>query len=318
MKKRNIIPALACLLLISQIALCQKVNVLNSMSQPGVVDLTTVTALHPLMSLYDFSRAGFINVEFGLDAKSLHEKRQKLVNLEPAEKERLESELENINSTYSNLKQRQFALLNEIRQQKNEKQQRELSIQADKLNQQISELWQKRNLNQFRLTNPDLMLPEASEAMLSRIEQEVLEAVEFVANENGMNLVLNASVPNHGKRNMQRSFEILTDKNLPLAETDLYYAFLANSKETQEQSKDRAHREEGMPARQDVPGRWLEQSRQPAVQEQLPINPHPLVLRGGINITSEVVARIFKQYKCADHVIEKLTAMLQKKYQHQK
>jgi Skp family chaperone for outer membrane proteins len=315
MKLKSVIPMLACLLLVSASVFCQRSSSTESFSQPGVVDLTTVTALHPLMSLYDFSRAGFINVEFGLDAKSLHEKRQKLINLEPADKKQLEADLEELNRAYANLKQKQFSLLNEIKQQRNEIKQRESSILADKLNQQINELWQKLNLTRFRLSNPDLMLPEVSQAMLKRIEEEVQKAVELVAEKKGIDLVLNASLPNHGKRNMQRSFEILTDKNLTLAETDLYYAFLANSKETQAQSQDREHREEGMSLRQDGAARWLEQSRQPAVQEQLPINPHPLVLKGGINITVEVVVQLLKQYNCADQVVEKLTAMLQKKYQ---
>jgi len=316
MKPKAIIQALICLLIISKAAICQQVNILNTSTHPGVVDLTTVTALHPLMSLYDFSRAGFINVEFGLDAKSTHEQRQKLINLDPTEKKRLETELERINKIYSDLKQQQFVLLNEIKQQTDEQKQLELRTRAEELNQQINEIWKERNLASFRLNNPDLMLPGQTGDMLNRIEKEVLEAVEQVAADNGLNLVLNASVPNHGKRNIQRSFEVLTDKNLPLAETDLYYAFLANSKENQEQLKDMEHRETGLPARQTDAARWFEESRQPAVQEQLPIAPHPLVLKGGINITIEVVAKILKQYKCEDQVIEKLTTMLQKKYNH--
>ncbi|EKD84028.1 MAG: hypothetical protein ACD_39C00297G0004, partial [uncultured bacterium] len=264
MKPEAIARLLIILLIVSKMAMCQQINILDKTAQPGVVDLTTVTALHPLMSLYDFNRAGFINVEFGLDAKSLHERRQKLTSLDASEKKQLETELEKINTTYSDLKQQQFSLLNEIKQQQNEEKQQKLVVRADELNQQINEIWQKRNLIRFRITNPDLMLPEKTEMTLNRIEKEVLEAVEHVAAENRLTLVLNASVPNHGKRNLQRSFEILTEKNLALAEIDLYYAFLANSSESQEQLKDREHRENGMPARQNGAERWLEQSRQPA------------------------------------------------------
>lgn len=308
-----------CLLISSRPVPGQQVNLLNNQTQPGVVDLTVVTALHPLMSLYDFNRMGFINVEFGLDAKTTHERRQQLKQLDETEKNNLEKELERTDKTYSALKQQQFILLGESRQQQSEHQQRELGEKTASLNQQISEIWQRRNIIRFRLANPDLMEPESTMKTLERIEKEVLKAVELEAEEAGLNVVLNASMPNHNKRSMQREFEVLTEKNLSLAETDLYYAFLTNSKENQEQLKDNEHRGNSQPQSAVVEGaeRWLKQSRQPGVQEQLPISPHPLVLKGGIDITEKVVARLLKQYGCNEQVIKNLGILLQKRSRYQ-
>ena len=301
---------LSCMLLICTIGLSQQVNL--SSQQPGVVDLTLVTALHPLMSLYDFNRMSFVNVEFGLDAKSLHEERQKLLEQGKVNQDDLEKELAVINNEYSALKQKQFMLMNDLQKAADARQKEELRKTTEETNRLISELWQKRNLINFRLANPDLMLPEQTATMLNRIEREIQETVDKVAEEGGFNLILNAAIPNNGKRNMQRSFEILTDKNLSHAETDLYYAFLANTRESAQQKKDREHAA-GMQKEANGAATWLEQSRQPAVQEQLPINPHPLVLRGGIDITTEVVKRLLKRYKCDDEVIERLEKLLNKR-----
>ncbi|KAF1081926.1 MAG: hypothetical protein GQF41_1566 [Candidatus Rifleibacterium amylolyticum] len=310
MKKATIIRMLSCMLLICTIGLSQQVNL--SGQQPGVVDLTLVTALHPLMSLYDFNRMSFVNVEFGLDAKSLHEERQKLLEQGKANQDDLEKELAVINNEYSALKQKQFMLMNDLQKAADAREKEKLHKTTEKTNHLISELWQKRNLINFRLANPDLMLPEQTAAMLNRIEREIQETVDKVAEEGGFNLILNAAIPNNGKRNMQRSFEILTDKNLSHAETDLYYAFLANTRESAQQKKDREHAA-GMQKEANGAATWLEQSRQPAVQEQLPINPHPMVLRGGIDITTEVVKRLLKRYKCDDEVIERLEKLLNKR-----
>jgi len=307
MNNAKTIRVLTCLLFICASGFCQQLTLGGQ--QPGVVDLTVVTALHPLMSLYDFNRMSFVNVEFGLDAKSLHEERQKLLKQGESKRKELENELAAINKEYSSLKQSQFMLMNDLQKATNAGQKEELHKKAEEKNRQIRELWQKRNLINFRMANPDLMLPEQTAEMLRQIEQEVQETVAKVAEEGGFNLVLNAAIPNNGKRNMQRSFEILTDKNLSHAETDLYYAFLANTRESAQQKKDREHAASGQKEANGATT-WLEQSRQPAVQEQLPINPHPLVLRGGIDITTEVVKRLLQRYKCDDEVIKRLEKVL--------
>jgi len=301
---------LTAVLLLCSTAFCQQLNLIAQ--QPGVVDLTVVTALHPLMSLYDFNRMGFVNVEFGLDPKALHEQRQKLLKLGEEARSELDKELAAINRDYSSLKQKQFILMNDLQKATDEKAKEELLQKTEEKNRQISELWQKRNLISFKLANPDLMLPEQTAEMLRRIEKEVQTTVAQVAEEKGFGLVLNAAVPDNGRRNMQRSFEILTDRNLSHAETDLYYAFLANSPESAQQKKEREHASSGIDEVSGA-GKWLEQSRQPAVQEQLPINPHPLVLHGGIDITAEVVKSLLKKYDCDEEVITRLETILNKR-----
>jgi Skp family chaperone for outer membrane proteins len=301
---------LTAILCICSTVFCQQINLTGQ--QPGVVDLTVVTALHPLMSLYDFNRMSFVNVEFGLDAKALHEKRQELLKLGETARIGLEKDLETINREYSSLKQKQFILMNDLQKATDQKAKEELLKQTEDKNRQISELWQKRNLIGFKLANPDLMLPEQTSEMLRRIEKEVQETVAQVAEEKGFSLVLNAAMPDHGRRNMQRSFEILTDRNLSHAETDLYYAFLANSPESAQQKKVREHASSAINEPNGA-AKWLEQSRQPAVQEQLPINPHPLVLKGGIDITAEVVKSLLKRYKCDEEVITRLETILNKR-----
>jgi len=310
MQTSKAIKILFCILTICTASFGQQINL--SSTTPGVVDLTIVTALHPLMSLYDFNRMSFVNVEFGLDAKSMHEQRQKLIKLGEAARNGLTDELAVINNDYTTLKQKQFMLMNDMQKMTDDKQKETLTRQTEKINHQINELWHKRNLVSFRLANPDLMLPEQTGEMLRRIEREVQETVDQVADEEGLTLVLNAAIPNNGRRNLQRSFEVLTEKNLALAEIDLYYSFLANSPETAQQKKDREHAT-GSSKEPDGAARWLEQSRQPAVQEQLPITPHPIVLKGGIDITPAVVSRLLKRYKCSEEVIKKLTALLEKR-----
>ena len=314
MNNSNIIKTLLCLVLISTTLTGHQIDL--SGLQPGVVDLTVVTALHPLMSLYDFNRMGFLNIEFGLDAKSLHERRKKLMEIDDATKMALEKEQENLNGSYSELKQKQFLLMNEIRETRDENKVLKLRKQADVYQQRILELFQKRNLVTFRLANPDLVLPERTKEMMQQIEKEVLDAVKQVANREGFSLILNAAIPNNNHRNPQRSFEILIEKNLSLAETDLYYAFLANTPETAQQIQEREHMQAGI-STQNGAARWLEQSRQPGIQEQLPINPHPLVLKGGIDITSEVVKLLLVRYKCDEQVINKLETLLKNRQNRQ-
>jgi Skp family chaperone for outer membrane proteins len=310
MNHKKTINLLIFILAISSTAFGQQINLTGQ--QPGVIDLTVVAALHPLMSLYDFNRMSFVNIEFGLDARAWHEQRQKLLKAGAEAKNGLEDELAAINKKYSELKQKQFILMNDLQKSTDEKQQEELRFKTEEMNRQIIELWQKRNLISFRLAHPDLMLPEQTAEMLRRIEREIQETIEKVAEDKGFTLVLNASVPNSGRRNLQRSFEILTDSKLSHAETDLYYAFLANSPETAQQKSEREHAASGI-KEQSGAARWLEESRQPAVQEQLPINPHPLVLKGGIDMTTDVVTSLLKRYKCDDEVISRLAAILHKR-----
>lgn len=276
----------------------------------GVVDLSVVTALHPLMSLYDFNRKGFLQVEFGLDARTQQEHRQQLSKQAELNKSKLENEIASISTDYEAIKQKQFILLNSRKTATGQDSETAMSKQIDENEQKLNELYDQRNILRFRIKNPDLLLPEETDRILQRIESEVLNAVEKVAERQKYDLVLNGSLPNT-KVVRQPACEILSEENLSLVETDLYYAYLINHpKNSPDQANLGIKRDE---EQQEKARRWLQQSRQPAVQKQLPINPHPLVLRGGEDMTPAVVKTLLQQYKCDAKVIEGLEKILIKR-----
>ena len=269
-------------------------------SSVGVVDMVTATVLHPMMSLFDFTRMGFYNVPFGLPPREFNAAVQKAKILPEDQRKLLETEIAELDRQASEARKQHFIMQNKIRDAADGVDTTDSEALLASLSAEIESVAARRPLLKYQLDFPELTSPERTRELLVKIESEVLAAIEKAAVKAKVEVVLNSSTPVNStsaqERAYRRSFEVLDGNSLPAIETDLYYAFL-----TESFSENNALR-------------WLDLSRQPDARPFIPLNPHPLVLKGGLNLTPEVVAIILADYKCDSRAIEKLLFLLKSRY----
>jgi len=275
------------LLLVFLIFLQIPVTQATATEKIGTVDLISAVALHPMMSLFDFERKGFFKVPLGLSPEDWNREVQKNKVLDPKKREQLESNMKKLDSEISKLEAKRAEILKGGGAPINSALQAELAT----ITFQIEKLSQEKQIFQYEFDFPELTSPRETKEILERIEKEVLEKIEEIAEEEGISVVLNNSIPNTCSWPAENETQILSGKGISFLESSVYYSFLA-------QKKPKANEEQTpFPEVQEFLT-CLDSIRHPRVISRLPLHPHPLVLRGGINLTPKIVRKILEKYRC--------------------
>lgn len=264
----------------------------------GKVDLALVVSLHPQMSLFDFDRMGFFKVPPGL---SQDEFNQKITALK---KKPLSDNLDLKKNEY----RKKISLLeNEIRDLHKRiynatlKQGKQIEAELKRVSAEMVEL---RNLLydiQYQYHCPDLTGPSDTRKILAKIESEVLCEVKKCAKENGFDLILNNSVTSPVNYPLNYASGEMYGHGVPGIDYSLFYSFLAN--------KSNILPTDEFPEMNNLIN-WLELTHYPKALNLLPIQPYPLVLAGGQDVSKKIVNRIYRKHHIDGKVLDSVLSVI--------
>lgn len=254
----------------------------------GTVDLAVLTALHPLMAQFDFEKQAFLNLAFHLSRadreSSLNRLREEAKVREPL----LRETLARIASENAALEHRRIELIVSIRQSAAPAERASLDLALRDLAERQQSLRNRHEETNWKLEFPEYSSASETLSIFNAIESEVFAAIDDVASRAGVDAVLNASLPFPPYDPSTKGFSPALENRLTWLETDLYYAFLASATP---ESVSLAPSATENPAAE-----WVKLIRHPAAASFFPIRPYPLVLRGGIDLTGDVLARLLERY----------------------
>lgn|GEM_PF-6559846 len=259
----------------------------------GVVDLLAVAALHPKMTLFDFSRYAFLKIPFGLSQEQ-KEKAIATVRSKPrANAGEIMSRLQKLASETIAIERRRLALINgdapdlpmDIHER--EKILFQLANDANKIREEQIDL---QNSIEF----PEFSDVEETREIFDHIATESMLAIESVADNMKLDLVLNSESLFPNTAPSLKSPKILGNTEAYWLETDLYNSFLSMSETNAAKNEIQAANFYRI---------WMEINRRPQISDIYSLNPMPLVLKGGIDITADVVEFLLRKYGCASATI---------------
>ncbi len=279
-------------------------------SRIGVVDLVAALSLHPRMALFDFQRKGFFRLPLGLSPGGWANELAKLGEESKKRIPALEKELEKLDSEFQAVDARRAALLNGFSPKAGNETASDLEALGN-LADEIRRIEAARNEIRFEMERPELTPPGETVRILDEIEREVLDTVGSVAERLGCDVVLNQSVPSGVPWKPRSEIEIIEGRGFSFLANTLFYGFLANKGDDPA-----SHPEQlGVPTSLGIM-KWMDLTRNPAVMPLLPLQPHPLVLKGGRDLTPEVVRTILENYRCDPASIFILDNLLKSRVGH--
>lgn len=247
----------------------------------GKVDLVTVLGFHPRMALYDPAFRAFVRLEVAdLFKPDLEQRLAELTRLAsetgvvggnpstPSSGSSLSEELQVIEDQRRDL-------LRRIDSESDPKRQAEAELELARVAARMVELERASADADFRKRHPQFTSPEETEEVFRTIEKEVLAVVDEVAREKGVTVVLNQSTLEPASMPSLVEVAPVPPVQASRLGTSLYYGFLNAS---------------------DPAGELLENTtaanRHPRMLSGLHLRPHPLVLAGGLDLTTEVLGRV--------------------------
>jgi len=252
------------------------------------------------MALFDFNRLAFYRLPLNLGAKEWEGGLANLRSQAANDTVRLSAILSEISSEAAFLNSRRAELLDRRRESPTE---RNASHRFLASSTRRAETLQLRRADlEFQRDFPELTGTMETKELFSQIEKEVLQTVAEVASELGLEVVLNRSIPLPSEspaefRNMPRN-------PISFFESDLYYGFLAGRPATAQDATSVPNNPAEL---------WLNETRNPQIHELMKLNPHPLVLKGGLDLTPEVISRLFEKYQCSSESLRIILKTLSKK-----
>jgi hypothetical protein len=168
--------------------------------------------------------------------------------------------------------------------------------------QQLPDLNIKRREISFQLNHPEYTSPSETREILKEIEQDLLQAIKEVSKEQEFDVVLNTSVPisfGYPVNYHSNSRHITGPTGI---DQTLIYAFLAEKRVDYKSITDT----------EDYIRKWISITGRPEAIERIPLQPHPLVLKGGESILTLVLAKLYDKYQVEEEVFEQLKKILQK------
>ncbi len=258
-----------------------------SVGRIGVVDLVTVTALHPDLAQFDFVRAGFRR-EAGLPGVA-----------SAPDRACIDAELVRVASMIAEIDASRAVLLRESAPPDPGQTVMRERLLADHARRSASATARHNALLWVR-ENPDLTGPEETRACFARIASEARGAVVAVARAAGVAVVLNRGLPNAPADGWQQR-ETAEAGGLSWLEQNVLRSLLGSASAAM--------------AKPELPDArmvhtWLAITARPDVQQQLRLQPHPLVLWGGLDLTASAVARLLAARGVATPAIEVICAQV--------
>lgn len=261
------------------------------------VNLGLAISLHPTMSLFDFDRMGFFKVKAGLANEEFKAAVQKLK--QNADTSNLEAQIDLLQNQLIEIDNQKGRIMNEPALKGEPATNRIEKIR--KLNIESDEIFKKIDELNYQISCSELTSPQKTREMLSMIEQEVLANLKQIAGEKGFEIVLNSSITVPFNYPLKYVSGEQYGLGVPGIDYSLFYSFLAN-------------RDHLLPTDETPESRklinWLELVQSPRAIDMLPLKPYPLVLSGGVDLTKELVTRIYKKYKIDNNVIKAVESIL--------
>ncbi|MBF0408598.1 MAG: hypothetical protein HQM10_14710 [Candidatus Riflebacteria bacterium] len=255
----------------------------------GIFDYSTALSLHPRMSLFDFSRSGFYKVRLFLDLKSWSDEILKLKQDAEKSESELKKRIEEIESKISECESKRIEGLTGKNSEVN------ITSIAD----QIEKYKLEQKEIDYQLKNPELTSPSETRLILNQIESEISSELKKYAEESGIGLILNNSMPSETETFSDHNSQFNQETGLSGIQNELYYSFLAND-------SNKRVKLSAMTAA----SKWLKQSSSPSTKAFYFKKVHPLVLHGGKEITVEIIERILLRYNCGKDILEKIRVVL--------
>lgn len=324
--RNTILIAFSAVLLLPAVRLNAKTES-ESRVKIGVVDMFTATALHPYMSLYDFNRNGFYRLPLGLSKKEFLLALQKAKS-DPATIRTYQAKLDAIASESTRLSKERVTLINlkTILRSGNTDSDLLSALQKEELNihkvdqklaliaSELKHLENRRLMLTTYMEFPEITEPEETQCVFREIEREVLEAVNNIASQAGMDLVLNVSIPHPDITDTSYKSGFVFGFGISGIESDLFYSLLAGDNDLSlNRLKQESLSAESEPAslpRSVHISRWLDVMRFPPLQNNIRLNPYPLVLKGGEDITADVAAYNLELHECDTDITKLIVSIV--------
>lgn len=266
-----------------------------SVPQIGVVDMVTVVLLHPKLALFNGEYLGFYRLPLGLTPDEWHQRLQALQREAASSSANIASAIEEIDSQITKLEIERCKVLETIQNAPPT----QPNLHLASLTNAIEDLRIHRQELEFQREHPELTTTSETRNILTSIQNEILEIIASLAVELRLSAVLNRSLVIHPPPHTTASPIAVSGADFPTL--DLYYAFLASHPA----SNDFTH----SPPSQRV-ARWLDLTRHPNHPIIREIQPYPLVLQGGIDLTLEIIARLFQKYNLSPETLSNLLKIL--------
>lgn len=236
----------------------------------AVVDYYLVLCLHPKMSLYDYNRAGFYKVGFGLSEEEFKAAANKLIDNPPetlnVEKNKIEKLLESVKQKKVN--DLDYDTYNKLCEEENF-----LRKELDNI------VWKYKN--------NDITDKEETKRIFDDIVKDINSAIEEVEKENKYNIVFNTSVAYPYPAIPRNSESMLQGYSIPGLNMIFFYG-LYNKKEKDEENE--------IPYENIGNLYWNELTNASDTRNKYDLFPYPMVLSGGKSITSDVINKIYQKY----------------------
>lgn len=271
-------------------------------NETGKINLALAFSLHPRMSLFDFDRMGFFKVKPGLTEADFSKEIEKLrkspaVNDARKRKLEIEEQIRALDKQRAEISARMMDLVDQKTGQNFLEQIKQLAESQEILQNKLYDI-------KFEIECPDLTRPEETRKILNEIEAEVFSAIDKVASDLKLQVVLNSSLPYSLNYPQRYQSGPMFGQGIPGISFNIFYAFLTKQKN------------EVLPGHQPPSSRnlinWLELTSFPEAVNLLPIKPWPIVLKGGRNIISDVLKIVYEKHGIDKEIFATVDSVLHK------
>jgi len=268
----------------------------------GKINLALAFSLHPRMSLFDFDRMGFFKVKPGLSESDFSKEIEKL--RQSAEIKNAKQRKSEIEEKIRGLDKERAEISARIMDQAGQKTDPNIIDEIKKIAETQENLQNQLYDVKYEIECPDLTRPEETRKILNEIEAEVFSAIDKVASDLKLKVVLNSSLQYSLNYPQRYQSGPMFGQGIPGISFNIFYAFLTKQKN------------DVLPGHQPPSSRnlinWLELTNFPEAVNLLPIKPWPVVLKGGRNIISDVLKIIYEKYGIDREIFATVDSVLHK------
>ena len=242
----------------------------------GYIDLNKALILHPKMMYFDYNRLGFYKNKISKET-NIYNSNNNISDIEP-----LKKRIRELNITLSKIPPtNEDNLIN-------------IQTEIDSLKKELSDL-------EFEINNNDITNVPETRIILSEISEEVFETINEIAEEQNLSVVLNNSDISYNtfpstyvnRSAFKKTITSGLDNPYQLFMFDIFKA--AKSGDT--------------PSSINL-SNWLEYSRDPSLVSDLPLKSQNIVIKGGKDILTDVLRRIYLKNNISSQNFQKLEMAL--------
>lgn len=237
-------------------------------SDIGLIDLNKALILHPKMSFFDYSRLGFYKNKIDHNL---------IKNTSIQQDNDLKVNIETIKRKIRDLKIK----LSEIPTDSNNQYFKDEIIN---LQNKIERLETKLSDFEFNVANSDITTISETKEILAEISKEVIETINEIAEEHQLSIVINNSEISQNTFPISYNNRSAFKSGIIIGFGNPYYLFLSEAVNSTKTGN--------IPSSVNL-SNWLEYARDPSVVNNLPLKSQSIAIKGGRDILSEVLKKIY-------------------------